>query len=80
MKKKVLLRGGPRDGELLEMTIHEHTGLPGPMGCITDAHAKGMHGGYRVNRQVKAEPYELVWEEMPRGDTRPCHCGCGGRL
>jgi len=80
MKKKVLLKGGPLDGELREMTISDRTGLPGPMGCITDAHARGMHGGYNVDRTVKEEPFVLRWCDRPRGNERACHCGCGGRL
>lgn len=80
IKVKVRLTGGPLDGKIRDMRLNERTGLPGPMGCITDAHAKGMHGSYQVNRAVTTVPYELVWQDTPRGDARPCHCGCGGRV
>lgn len=74
----VEFKGGPYDGQRRTQWV---TGShPGPMGCVTDAHRAKMHGSYQPDRTRTAEPYLLVWKDSPRGNAKPCGCGCGGRL
>lgn len=77
---RVQFKGGPRDGQEGETTVNPVVGLPGPIGCVTEAHAAGMHGVYQANRNIRQEPFQMVWRNVRRGDDRACQCGCGGRV
>lgn len=77
----VIFVGGPRDGQQRKQQRRldfERTGFPGAVACVTEAHAKGMHGIYTADRNHKAEPYRMVWREVERGNSKRCRCGCGG--
>jgi len=48
---------GPRDGELV---VKQMKAPPKMIGCVDDAHAKGMHGVYKLRDEV------YVWEEIKK--------------
>lgn len=64
MTCKVTFKGGPRDGQ-----VKDYPHDPLFIGCVTEAHEKGMHGLYRTggswrDRMVPTAA-TAVWEDLP---------------